>query len=149
MTFLPEMPSAWGTVTCTLTKARVIWTPKYQVLVPTAWAGGEEADQMALPFGPDREHFRVKSTLGLKQPQCGLGTITPPPRVSSAVVSRVGAVGTEGDEGRRRLLGPLAGHDPDVTSLLFSGVLGLTGPRRYRAAWKGRGRETRALRRSP
>lgn len=33
------------------------------MVVPVAWGGGEEADQMALPFGPDKEHFRVKLTL--------------------------------------------------------------------------------------
>lgn len=43
-----------------------------------AWAGGEEVDQMALPFCPDREHVRVKSTLDLGQELCDLGTyITP------------------------------------------------------------------------
>lgn len=104
---------------------------------------------MALPFCPDREHFRVKPTLGLEQRQCGLGTVASPLQAACAVVSKVGAVGTEGDEGCRVLQGPLAGRDPDVTSLLLSGVLGLTGQSKQRAICKGRERETQALRRFP
>lgn len=100
------------------------------MLVPTAWAGGEEVEQMALPVCPDREHFRVKSTLGLEQQLCDLGTITSPLQVSYAVTSKVAAVGTEGDEGCRVLRGPFAGHNPDVTSLLFSAVLELMGRRK-------------------
>lgn len=41
-----------------------------------AWAGGKDVDQMVLPFFPDREHFRVKSTLDLGQKLCDLGAIT-------------------------------------------------------------------------
>lgn len=41
-----------------------------------AGADGDEVDQKALPFSPDREQVRVKSVLDLGQELCDLGAIT-------------------------------------------------------------------------